>query len=206
MSQIFAPSGFQPRFHPSGGANPRWKVGNIQPTPTNTLRKGMPITFDANGYIQPAINFATTPDVPLPVRGVFWGIQYADETGSVKERPFILAGQPTFNSAVSGTNNGNVYNSYLYPYIYQDVDMEYYVQANGPITRDMIGKSFDLDVTTYPNSTYSGSSAIALDATPVEGFAGNWILSELAEINDNQWGDPYTVVLVKMNTAVTTNY
>lgn len=203
MSTVLAPFGFQPRFHPSGSANPRTKGGSVQTPPTNSLYQQQPVSFDTNGLIIPAVTFGT-PNTILPVKGVFWGIQYSEPSGFVKQNNQFLAGTPTFNSATSGVNQGDVYSTWVYPQIYQDNDMEFYVQANGPMLRSYIGMTFDIDVTTINNANASGISAVALANTPVSGNAGNFIVSELAVLpqtsGSNQWGDLYTIVLVKLNT------
>lgn len=200
MSAILAPFGFQPVLHTSASGNPRQKPGGVPTPPTNSVYTWEPIAFDTNGKIIPAVNFAVTPDAVIPVKGIFGGIQYSDPSGFVKQSNSFLAGTVTFNQGVSGVNNGDPYSTYVFPYIYQDPEMEFRVQASGSLTAAAIGATFDLDVTTINDNLSSQWSECALDNTVVPGYAGNFIVTQLSVEPGNQWGDAYTIVYVKLNT------
>ena len=196
--QTFQPFGFRPFFHPSGSANPRQKYGPVQTPPLNSLYTGQPLQVDSSGNFVPAVTFGT-PNEVAPVKGIFGGIEYADQNGFVQEAAYFPAGTVTFNSAASGVNLGDPYSTFVKPVIWQDPQIEFQVQANGTLNPSAIGQSFDIDPSTIELANITGISAVALNATPVAGGNGNFIVTELAEQINNQWGDPYTIVLVKFN-------
>lgn len=199
--QLLQPFGFLPSFHPSGNANPRQKYGSIQTPPAHPLSKGVPVAMNASGFIVPAVTYGATPsdNEVLRVRAIFEGIQYADASGFVKEQPNILAGQPTFASGVSGVNLGDPYSTFVQPYVYQDPQIEFIVQANGPMLQSYLGQTFDIDVTTIDLFSPTGLSLVTLNNAPVAANAGNFIVTELQEDANNQWGDAFTIVKVKFN-------
>ena len=191
--QVLMPNGVAPTFHTSGTANPRAQIGFVNSAPTASLFQNQPVK-NVNGVIVP---IATATDVVL---GIFVGLQYVDQNGLVKERNHVLAGTPFFASG-GAINNGDPYTNMGEAYLYQDPQMEFAVQGNGPIQKSAVGQSFSLDPTTLAGGTYIGISTALLDAVagPVPGLAGQFIVTDLVQVPGNTWGDPYTVVKVKFN-------
>jgi hypothetical protein len=191
--QQLAPFGFRPAFHTSGQANPRTQMGFVNSAPTKPLYQNQPVKIDT-------VTGAITPIAAITdqVFAVFTGLQYVDQNGMVKERNFVLAGTPFFANGGS-ENNGSAYTNIGMPYLYQDPDMEYAVQANGPMTKASVGQTYNLDITTILNGSASGISGALLNNVAVSGGTGQFIVTELQNIPNNVWGDPYTVVKVKFN-------
>lgn len=196
--QTLAPFGFIPIGHSSGGALPMMKYGNVVSPTTHPFYQGQPVLIDGSGNIQPAVTYGA-PNTVAPVQAIFYGAELSVPGGYIKETPFIPQGQVIFNSSISGTNNGNTYNTFVKPYLYQDSNILFKVQFNGTITKAAMGQSFDIDPTTIDAGNISGFSSVALVPTPVSSLAGNFIVVDLFEDVNNQWSDPYPVVVVTFN-------
>lgn len=191
--QIKMPFGVRPAFHTSGQGNPRVQMGTVASQPAKSLYQNMPVKIDANGVVVP---IDTVTD---QVFAIFVGLQYIDVNGLVKERNQIAAGTPLFGNGSPEVNNGDAYTSVGSPYLYQDPAMEFAVQANGPMARSSIGKSFNIDLTTMAAASGVGISKALLDNTAVAALAGQFIVTELENVPGNTWGDPFTIVKVKFN-------
>jgi hypothetical protein len=199
MASVFQPNGFRPAFHTSGTANPRQQFGSLQSNATNAIYSWQPCKL-VSGYIQAA----TAADDTLA--GIFAGAQWMDSvSGFVKEYPWVPANTTFWPSA----NEGDPYSTTNAPYVYQDTAMEFVVQANGPLAITALGQTFNLDLATIGNGSAAGYSEAALDAVsgPVSG--GQFIVTELYKAppttDTNQWGDAYTIVMVKLN-PLTSNF
>lgn len=192
--QTLQPMGLQPAFHISGRANPRSQLGFVNSAPASALYENQPVK-NVGGQIVP-ITAAT--DV---IVGVFAGLQYIDATGAVKQRNTIAAGQPLLPGTA---NNGDTYSNSATPYLYMDPAMEFVIQGNGPLAKTAVGQSFNIDMTTINQATPTGISKVLLDAVggPIAALAGQVIVTELYQVPGNVWGDPYTMVKVKMNNNI----
>lgn len=199
--KILAPYGLLPVNHPSGAGTPIQPYGSVETPPALTLFRGQPIRFDENGKIQPAF-FAGTPATPAPVSGVFHGISYSQPDGPWVNRSAFIAGTNTFNQGISGTNEGNTYNTSVRPYIFYDPEIVYSVQANGPMDMSTLFKTFDIDLATIMNgNVITGISAATLSNTEVPDGNGQFTviaLDQRTQLQGNTWGDEYTCVLVKL--------
>lgn len=192
------PFGVRPALHTSGNANPKQQYGQVDGAPTYDLYRNLPIVINATtGNVEPITVGATYGTEA--VFGIFAGLQYVDQNGMVKERPGIAAGTPLFgNSAVE--NAAGALTAVSAPYIYQDPMMEFEVQVNGAIDKSAIGQTFSIDMSTITDfNTTVGYSQCMLYATPVAAGAGQFIVTELANLPGNAWSDPYPIVRVKLN-------
>ena len=64
----------------------------------------------------------------------------------------------------------------------------------------MLGLNFDVTVASTDVNTVYGTSQYALDASTRTSAVGTALkVVGLARIVDNNWGDPYPVVVVKLN-------
>jgi len=190
------PFGFRPSFHPSGSGNPRQQGGVVTSQPTHSLYTNQPVVMDANGNLQPVSK------VTDEVFGVFAGLEAVMPNGQIKQLGYILAGTPLFSTGSADTNNGSAYADVTNVYVYQDDVIEYTVQANGPLARSAIGQTFNTDITTIGNASAIGQSATMLNKTPIDAQGGQWIVTELANLPDNTWGDAFTVVKVRKNNII----
>ncbi len=192
------PFGVRPTLHTSGNANPKQQYGSLDGAPASALYRNLPIVIDAStGNVKPISQGATYGTEV--VFGIFAGLQYVDQNGMVKERPGIAAGTPMWgNSAIE--NAAGALNAVSAPYIYQDPAMEFEVQVNGALDKSAIGKTFSIDMSTVANfNSQVGYSQCMLHPVAVAAGAGQFVVTELANLPGNAWSDPYPIVRVKLN-------
>lgn len=178
MSLVLAPYGMRPAFHPSGVVT-RTEQGTINPA-APFIHHGDLVSLAADGTLVRA-----TPGAGNLIVGVFDGVEYRDGTG----RPNVSRCWPAHGGSYDIT-----------AYFTSDPDLVYEIQANGPVTRDMVGShaSFVAGVST-PANTMTGVSCDMLDVASISNTVANQLaIVGIREYPDNTWGDAYTTVLVKI--------
>lgn len=176
MSATLAPFGFQPAYHPSG--LDRAKRYNIASGYGTSLFKGQPVTLNTNGTIVTAAGAAD-------ILGILAGVEFVDANGKPNLQPNWLAGQtiPT--------------GGFAYAWVYDDPDIIFRVQANGPIPQTAIGDQADAgDISV--GSAQTGLSKSYLGALVGAGNQGQFRVVAFDLAPDNAPGDAYTVVQVQL--------
>lgn len=174
--QTLAPFGLRPAYHPTGIDRP--KVYSIASAYGTAIFKGDPVILNTNGTI-------TIGTAAADLLGVFNGVEYTDSTGKPNESNFWPAAQ----TILSGSE--------VRAYVWDDPDLVYDVQANGPVAQTAIGDQ--ADVVMGAGSTQTGLSTTVMSST----LAGAGVQAQLRVIdfnrdNANAVGDLFTVVQVKI--------
>lgn len=175
MSAANNPFGFQVNRHPSGIA--RAENFTIAAAYATAIYKGQPVKLVTAGGIEAA---AVNEDL----LGVFAGVEYNDAGGRrIKVNAWPAGG-------VAGATE-------IRALVYTDPDIEYMVQASGPVAVAGIGDTSDLINPSANNGR--GLSTSGLDAT-LKGNAvqGQFRITGFGLQIDNAPGDAFTVVHVKI--------
>lgn len=176
MSSINAPFGLRSAYHPSGVVT-RVEQGTINPA-TPFIHHGDLVSQAADGTI---IRAAAGPG--NKVIGVFAGCEYRDGTG----KPNVSRCWPAHSAAYE-----------IKAYYTSDTELVYEVQANGPVSMDMIGSQANLGGLGTVNAM-TGESTAYLDIATISNATENQLaIIGIREYPDNVWGDAFTVVLVKI--------
>lgn len=175
MSATASPFGFQVNRHPSGIA--RAEIFTIDPAYTTAIYKGQPVTLTTAGVINAAA-------VNQDLLGVFAGVEYTDAGGRrIKRNDWPATG-------ITGATN-------VQAYVFSDPDIEYLVQASGPVAQTALGDQADL--INPGNNNTRGQSTSGLDAT-LKGAAasGQFRITGFGLQIDNAAGDAFTNVTVRI--------
>lgn len=144
------------------------------------IYRGMPVKFSTDGVLVP---LSSTSDA---IAGVFAGCQYIPPGGLSPTRSPFWPANATY---VAGT---------MVAYLWDNPDMQYRIQANGPVAQTAIGDEANLINYTAGNATF-GNSTAALNASLVgAGNQGQLRILNLYLDVDNAWGDAYTTVIVEI--------
>lgn len=175
MSATASPFGFQVNRHPSGTA--RAENFTIAAAYATAIYKGQPVKLVTGGGIEAA---AVNEDL----LGIFHGVEYTDAGGRRIKVPSWPAG------GVAGATD-------IRAMVYTDPDIEYLVQASGPVAATAVGDQADVVNPTANNGR--GMSTCGLDAT-LKGatFQGQFRIVGFGLQVDNAPGDAYTNVHVKI--------
>lgn len=174
MSATASPFGFVVNRHPSGQA--RAEVFTIAAAYATAISKGQPVILVTGGGIEAAA-------VNQDLLGIFHGVEYTDSVGRRIKRTDWPAG------GVTGATD-------IQAYVYTDPDIEYLVQASGPVAATAIGDQADV---INPTAASRGRSTCGLDAT-LKGatLQGQFRITGFGLQVDNAPGDAYTNVHVKI--------
>lgn len=176
MSLVSAPFGMRSAYHPSGVVT-RVEQGTINPA-SAFIHHGDPVSIAADGTIVRA-----APGPGNKIVGVFAGCEYRDGTG----KPNVSRCWPAHAAAYE-----------IKAYYTSDVELVYEVQANGPVTVDMIGSQATLGGLGTVNAM-TGESVAYLDVATISDTTENQLaIVGIREYPDNVWGDAFTTVLVKI--------
>jgi hypothetical protein len=181
MSATSAPFGLRPAFHPSGLDRAQALAGGISSGYATQILKGQPVAYSAsNGTIVPI----TASSTQATWSGAFAGVQWTDTTGRARVSNYWPANTAyTAGSCVA--------------YFYNDQNIVYEIQADGPMAQTTIGNEYLFTNVTAGSSTTGLSQATLGAATAVgNGQPGQMRVVDLAPYVDNAWGDAYTVVRV----------
>lgn len=181
MSAVNAPFGFLPVFHPSGLVRAQGFKSAIPTGYASNIFKGQPVAIDgSNGNIIPVA--ANNVDFI----GVFAGITFLDAQSRPIYFPAWLASQ-----VITQPQETVVW-------VYTDPQIVYSAQADGSVARTALGR--EVNISNFAaGSTLTGLSQATLAATPVTaGQQGQWFVHDVSRRPDNDWGDAFTVLQVRM--------
>jgi hypothetical protein len=193
MSATNAPFGLRPAYFPTGLERAQALANGIASGYSSNILKGQPVIYSASAG---TIVVATAPSAgasaaSYPVTGAFQGVEWTDSTG----RRRVSNYWPANTTAVTGS---------VIAYFYNDLNIVYEIQADGPMAQTTIGNEYNFSNITA-GSTTTGLSQATLSATGVgNGVQGQMRVVDLAAYPDNAWGDAYTIVRVQL--AITQFY
>ena len=181
MSATSAPFGLRPAFHPSGLDRAQALAGGITSGYATQILKGQPVAYSASaGVIVPV----TANSTNAGWSGAFAGVQWTDTTGRARVSNYW----PANTAYTAGTCTA---------YFYNDQNIVYEIQADGPMAQTTIGNEYLFTNVTNGSST-TGLSQANLGASTAVGnnSQGQMRVVDLAPYVDNAWGDSYTIVRV----------
>lgn len=176
MTAAAAPFGLKPSYHPSGVIRP--DKATIVTGYGSNIFQGSPVAYVATG----GINLAAAG---AKAAGVFQGVEF-NPTGGL---PRVVSNY--WPAAQAATN--------IVAYITTDPEIVYEVQANATLAITAIGRTYDWSANASANgNTSTGNSTVSLDVASVSAGGAGLIVMGLLETQDNDWGDAFPVVLVKI--------
>lgn len=128
-----------------------------------------------------------------PLLGVAAGFAWIDPT---TKQPQLK------NSIPADTSSAGLYESSDRPtaYIVDNPFALFIVQADASVTAGDLGLNFDVTASGGDVNSVYGTSQYTLDASTRTSAIGTALkLVGLANIVDNNWGDPFPIVVVKLN-------
>jgi hypothetical protein len=177
MSQVSAPFGLRPAFHPSGLDRAQALAGGIVSGYANNIFKGQPVKYVAGTG---AIEEVTSTE---PFSGAFAGVEWTDVTGRRRVSNFWPA-----NTAYQTGS--------CIAYFYNDEKIVYEIQADGVVAQTSIGNEANFSNLTA-GSTFTGLSQATMSASLVgSGVQGQVRVVDIAPYPDNAWGDAFPIVRV----------
>jgi len=178
MSATSAPFGLRPAFHPSGLDRAQALAGGITSGYATQILKGQPVAYSPSaGVIVPV----TASSTNAAWSGAFAGVQWTDTTGRARVSNYW----PANTAYTAGTCTA---------YFYNDQNIVYEIQADGPMAQTTIGNEYLFTNVTNGSST-TGLSQANLGASTANS-QGQMRVVDLAPYVDNAWGDSYTIVRV----------
>jgi hypothetical protein len=173
MSSTSAPFGLKPIYHPSGSVIPI--TGSIASGYSSNIFEYSPVAYN-DGVIELAA-------AGSPAIGAFSGVQWTDTRG---KRQF----SSYWPASTTATE--------IVCWFTSDPATVYAIQGAGSIAESDIGEQADWSTNnTNSGNTTTGLSSVTL-ATPAVTTAGLQIVG-ITKGPDNDWGDTYTVVNVRIN-------
>lgn len=187
MAQSFAPFGLRP----AAALSPHGNEFRVYALPNGTacpdLAKGSPVKL--NGGV---ITSAGTGGGPL--LGAALGFAWVDPA---TKRPTL---QNYIPADTSSAGNFEGLGTTPLAYVVDNPHTLYLIQADATVTAGDLGLNFDVTAAGGDVNTVYGTSQYALDASTRTSAVGTALkLVGLARIIDNNWGDPYPVLVVKLN-------
>ena len=128
-----------------------------------------------------------------PLLGVAAGFAWIDPT---TKQPQLK------NSIPADTSSAGLYDGSDRPtaYVVDNPFALFMVQADASVTAGDLGLNFDVTASGGDVNSVYGTSQYTLDASTRTSAVGTAVkLVGLANIPDNNWGDPYPIVIVKLN-------
>ncbi len=133
-----------------------------------------------------------------PLLGVAAGFAWVDSTTK----------QPQIRSSIpADVSSGGLFEGNTRPiaYVVDNPDTIFMIQADASVTAGDLGLNFDVTASGGDVDAIYGVSRYALRAGSRTSAVGTALkLVGIAGIVDNDWGDPFPVVLVKMNGPIMT--
>jgi len=127
-----------------------------------------------------------------PLLGVANGFAWIDANAGLQLRNSIPA-DVSSAGLFEGSNRPTAY-------VIDNPNTIFMVQADASVTAGDLGLNFDVTATGGDVNAVYGTSQYALDASTRTSAVGTALkLVGLANIPDNNWGDPFPVVVVKLN-------
>ena len=186
MAQSFAPFGLRAiaALGTHGNEVRAYPLPNGSACPD--LGKGSPVKLSGG-----VITSAGTGGGPL--LGAAVGFAWIDPT---TKQPQLR------NSIPADTSSAGLYDGSDRPtaYVVDNPFALFLMQADASVTAGDLGLNFDVTAASGDVNAAYGTSQYALDASTRTSAVGTALkLVGLANIPDNNWGDPYPVVVVKLN-------
>ena len=181
MSQVAAPSGIRPIYHPSGEIRQENLKDGILSGYTSSIYTGTPVKFNTDGTL---IVCTTGVDT---MAGIFAGCEFT--SGG---RRFVQSHFPANQTYDVGSMIAK----------YQPIDGQavYTGQTAATVAATAVGEAINLQNASQGN--IMGQSTQALSA-PTGATLGMFKIIGLLETPDNDWGDPYVwLKLVVPPTAI----
>ena len=128
-----------------------------------------------------------------PLLGVAAGFAWIDPT---TKQPQLK------NSIPADTSSAGLYDGSDRPtaYVVDNPFALFIIQADASVTAGDLGLNFDVTASGGDVNTVYGTSQYTLDASTRTSAVGTALkLVGLANIVDNNWGDPFPIVVVKLN-------
>lgn len=187
MAQSFAPFGLRPAaaLGTHGNEVRAYPLPNGATCPN--LGKGSPVKI--SGGVVTSIGASGDG----PILGVAAGFSWVDPTS---RQPFLRSYIP------AGTSSAGLIDGSDRPtaYVTDNTEALFIIQANASVTAGDLGLNFNVTAAGGDVDSVYGVSRYALQASSRTSAVGTAVkLVGLARIQDNAWGDPYPVVVVKMN-------
>jgi hypothetical protein len=179
MSQVSAPFGLNPAFFPTGLERAQALTNGIPSGFASNILKGQPVEYLANnGVVQPVTGTEA-------FSGSFQGVEFTDTTGRRRVSNYWPAN-------TSGTN--------IIAYFYNDQQIVYEIQSDGPLAQTAIGNEYNFTNLTA-GSTTTGLSQCTLGASTAVGSGNNGQMRvvDISAYPNNNWGDPYVIVRVQVS-------
>lgn len=127
-----------------------------------------------------------------PLLGVANGFAWVDS----------VTGPQLRNSIPADTSSAGLYDGSDRPtaYVIDNPFALFLIQADASVTAGDLGLNFDVTASGGDVNTVYGTSRYTLDASTRTSAVGTALkLVGLANIPDNNWGDPFPIVVVKLN-------
>lgn len=176
--QLFTPQGLVPAYSPFGTVRPG-PLSQIQSGYATNIFQGYPVQIDANGFV-------TAAAAGSRAAGVFQGVEFIDSEGRPRYANRWLANTTLFAGTVSRCW---ITMDFSYQYLYQ-------IQANATLTLAAIGQQYDW--AALAGNTVTGIASMGLDVASAAANAGLQVVG-LVPAPDNDWGDPFPLVLVRIS-------
>ncbi len=128
-----------------------------------------------------------------PLLGVAAGFAWIDPT---TKQPQLK------NSIPADTSSAGLYDGSDRPtaYVVDNPNALFIIQADASVTAGDLGLNFDVTASGGDVNSVYGTSQYTLDASTRTSAVGTALkLVGLANIPDNNWGDPFPIVVVKLN-------
>ena len=127
-----------------------------------------------------------------PLLGVAAGFAWVD----------AISGPQLRNSIPADTSSAGLYDGSTRPtaYVVDNPNALFLIQADASVTAGDLGLNFDVTAAGGDVNAVYGTSQYTLDASTRTSAIGTALkLVGLANIPDNNWGDPFPVLVVKLN-------
>lgn len=182
MSATSAPFGLRPAYFPTGLERAQALANGITSGYGSNILKGQAVQYSPNaGVILPVVDTTTNSG---QVAGAFDGVEWTDTTGRRR---------------VSNYWPANTSGTAIVAYFYNDQQIVYEIQADGPVAQTAIGNEANFSNFTA-GSTTTGLSQMTLSSSLVgSGSTGQVRIVDIAPYPDNAWGDAYTIVRVQVS-------
>lgn len=181
MTSSLQPFGLKPILHPSGEANIERKEGNIASAYGTQINQYQPILL-SSGYVVPV---SATTDQCI---GTFLGCLYTP-----------LGGRPTYSNywpANTTLQTGTL----AVAYYTDDPNITYAIQATGSIAQSTQGKGLFFSNLSATNGLQYSAATVGT-TTATAGASGQVQVVDRGLGVDNDWGDTYTIVRVKLSNS-----
>lgn len=189
MAQSFAPFGLRAvaAWGSHGNGQRAYPLPNGAACPD--LAKGSPVKMTVGVLVS-----AGTGGGPL--LGVANGFAWIDPTTKQLQLK---------NSIPADTSSAGYFEGENRPiaYVIDDPNVIYMIQADASVTAGDLGLNFDVTASGGDVDSVYGVSRYTLDASTRTSALGIALkLVGIAKIPDNAWGDPFPIVLVKLNNSI----